>query len=84
MKALPRQIEARFVRAQGLIDRAESDTKARKARHHLQMVARLLEKAADAVDRLRRRHKIGSDCAAALEGMLTEGKRRAVELAMTP
>jgi hypothetical protein len=42
-----------------------------------------LGKAVDGVERLTEREKTTSDCAAALTAMLTEGERRAGELALT-
>ena len=82
-QVFPRRVERRFARAERLIDRAESATATGEARHRVQKVARLLEKTFDAVDRLGKGRKTSADCAAALEAMLAEGERRAVELAST-
>jgi len=82
-QAFPRRVERRFARGERLIDRAETATATRKARHRLGKVARLLEKTFDAIDRLGKGGKIRTDCAAALEEMLAEAARRSVELAST-
>jgi hypothetical protein len=81
-QAFPHHIEHRFARVQLLVDRAESAPGAKKARHRVKMVARLLGKTAEGIDRLAGRRQIASDCAATLAAMLAEGERRAVELAI--
>jgi hypothetical protein len=77
------RIERRFARAEALIDRAERATKARRARHKLRLVAKLLGKASDGVERLGERGKLAPDCATALSATLTDGERRAGALATT-
>jgi hypothetical protein len=78
-----RRLERRFARAQHGVDQAEDATGTIKARRRLRKVARLLEKSAEGVGRLGNGGKISADCASAIEAMLADGKRRAVELALT-
>jgi hypothetical protein len=83
VETFPHRVEKRFARAEKLIDRAESSTKPKAARHKLRRVAKLLGRAGNGVVRLGDQTKIASDCAATLSAMLTEGEQRADALATT-
>jgi hypothetical protein len=77
------RVEKRFARVEKLIDRAEGTAKPKAARHKLKRVAKLLGKASDGVVRLGDDQQIAAGCAGTLSTMLTEGERRAGELAAT-
>ena len=80
-QAFPHRIEHRFSRGVALVDRAEAASDAAKARRRLRHVARLLGRTGDGVAHFATQRDVGADCVTALSAMLSDGERRALDLA---